>query len=149
MYKNVDFQEMRILPMQMPPSLAGHSIDQVQHDYFFKDLVEHNGEYLCRQKDLNIHGKALILFQYLDSIVASAILEKVVVEKSETYLRGKYCFNTDSIAIFNPISSTEIKKMFRLSKLSEGNQRLELSKKENLLGVLDKKGITYRHFKMS
>jgi hypothetical protein len=149
MYKNMDFQEMRILPMRMPAELEGHSIDEVQHDYFLKDLVDHNGEYICQHEYMNVHGKVLILFQYSNAIVASAVLEEAVEESAKETSCGKYCFNTDSIAIFNPISSEEMKKMFRLSKLSEGNQRLELSKKDNLLGILAKKGITYRHFKMT
>jgi hypothetical protein len=143
MYKNIDLTEMRILPVNIPSELEGLSIHDVQQEFFLKDLINHNGEYQCQIDDVYIHDNALVLFQYSNSIVAIAVLDKVVESESVRSDYGKYCFNINSIAIFNPITSVEMKKLFRINKLSMAKQRLELSKKKTLLDVLSKKGITY------
>lgn len=147
MYKNIDFKEMRILPMNVPEEHDGHSIQEVQEEYFLKELVNNNGEYSCHQNDLHIYGKVLVLFQYSNSIVAAGILDKV--EEINDIHDAKYYFETDSISVFKPISSDEMKNIFRIRDLSKAKQRLELSKKSNLLNVLSQKGIVYRNFQVS
>lgn len=147
MYKNIEFKELRILPMSVPDELAGHSIEEVQEEYFLKGLVNNNGEYSCHENDLHIYGKVLVLFQYSNSIVAAGILDKVV-ELNEIH-DAKYYFEADSISVFNPISSDEMMKMFRIRELSEAKQRLELSKKKSLMDILTEKGIVYKNFQLS
>lgn len=149
MYKNIDFKEMRILPMSVPQELQGHPIKEVQEEFFLKRLVNNNGEYCCSNNDFHAYGKVLVLFQYSNSIVAAGILEKVEDEDTSETHNAKYYFEKDSISVFNPISSDEMMKLFRIRELSKAKQRLELSKKQNLLQILSQKGITYRNVAMS
>jgi len=87
------------------------------------------------------------LFQYSNSIVAAGILEKV--DELNDRHDAKYYFESDSISVFNPISSDEMMKMFRIRELSEAKQRLELSKKKSLMNILAQKGIIYKNYHMS
>jgi len=147
MYKNIDFKEMRILPMNVPEIFAGHPIKEVQEEYFLKDLINNNGEYNCHENDLHIYGKVLVLFQYSNSIVAAGILDKV--EELNDIHDAKYYFEADSISVFNPISSEEMMEMFRITELTDFKQRLELSKKTSLIDILTQRGMSHTSYQMS
>lgn len=142
-YNNTPFNSIRLLPMSMPLEFEGYTIEEIQKEFFMRDIIEENsGEYHYRKSGMNIDGNALVLFQYLNTIVASAILEDVVEVDDEIY-KGKYIFDTHSIAIFENISSDELKEIFDIKQLSQSKQILDIDRSNELLELLEEKNIEF------
>ncbi len=91
--RNIEFQ---ILPMSTDNSeFQGKSYNIVQLQFFMEYLPSRGGKYVIGKKGLNAKPGTVILFQYNNEIIASAIFE----EQGEDFLR----FDVDSIKVFDPI----------------------------------------------
>lgn len=142
MYNKNNIDSIRILPMSMPLEFDGFSWQDVQKEYFMKSLIENNGEYYYRTSGMITNGVTLVLFQFSNRIIASAILEYACDVDNEIY-KGKYVFDPKSIAVFKYISADEMKEIFNIKKLSQSKQCLDFSKINDLLNVFESKNITF------
>lgn len=105
-------REIRIIPMS-EEEFENKTIVQIQQDYFVNDLPNRpQCEYNYRASGLSSCDGSLVLFQYKNRIVASAIFKESVKYKEplEGIYKGYLSFYKDTIQILNPISSEELKK---------------------------------------
>jgi hypothetical protein len=108
-YTNV--QSVRLLPMsENDPEFTGHSIEDVQ-EWFLNELP---GREFNFTKGLNAERGTLILFQYKAHVIASALLDEKIIfdQKLGGVYRGAYKFIPSSIAVFEPINSSEMKDIW-------------------------------------
>ena len=100
--KNLKVPNIRILPTS--PSEECFSTLSKAYYFYTTTLKSQNGYYKFRALGLNSPPQSIILFQYRNNIVASAILLK----DSNSLRKSKYPdtpsmrVDVDSIAIFNP-----------------------------------------------
>ncbi|MCL9637515.1 HNH endonuclease [Bacillus zanthoxyli] len=119
---------IRLLPMSKDdPEFRGKSINYVQ-EWFTTKLPYRVYNF---KKGMNAEPGTLTLFQYNGAVVAMAVLEEKIFyeDESETGYRGAYNFIPSSIAVFTPITSKEIKNIWR--KFKAFNQSLQKLKIEN------------------
>ncbi len=102
--------QIRILPMSKDEEFPGWSFEDIQKQYFLKDLIEKNGYYYYRKSGMNCASGSLVLFQFNSSIIAAARIidiEKYDPPVDEHY-HGAYVFDTNSVTVFEPITYEEL-----------------------------------------
>ena len=102
---------VRILPMNGELEFPGKTIEEIQKDFFMKELIERKGVYGYRTKGMESEYGDLVLFQMDNQIIASALFERCVQYPVQTdpNHKGDYWFDPDTIKVFKPISLDELK----------------------------------------
>ncbi len=117
---------VRILPMNKIKEFNGASIEDVQNEFFLKELPSRfdgngglgGGKYCYLKQSMNApSGLTFVLFQYDNKIIAKARLMEQV--KFDNPLHGKYhgayYFQPESIATFTPINNDDINRLFNVN----------------------------------
>ena len=106
-------KQIRIIPMsKSEEDFVGKDIEYIQKHFFCRTLIERQGWYLYKQKGIVAEEGELLLFQFDNSIIASAELIK-----SERFARvmdenrGSYWLKCSTIKIFDPISPIELRSI--------------------------------------
>ena len=96
--------EIRILPMNTA-EFEGRTAKEVQSQFFLKELPSRErGRYYYRTRGLSAEPGTIVLFQYDNRIIASAVFERGErFEQPEGPYRGALNFDIDSIRVFDPI----------------------------------------------
>jgi 5-methylcytosine-specific restriction enzyme A len=136
-------ESIRILPMSETDSeFTGHSIEDVQ-DWFMHKLPNRDFNFT---RGLDVQNGTLFLFQYKAHVIASAILDQKVVfhKKLDDVYRGAYRFIPTTIAVFNPINSSEMKGIWNdFAGLSRVQHNLDVDKYILLGELLLKKKLKF------
>lgn len=121
-------REIRIIPMS-EDEFENKTITQIQQDYFVNDLPNRpQCEYNYRTSGLNSCDGSLVLFQYKNRIVASAVFRESVKYKEtlEGIYKGYLSFYRDTIQILKPISAEELRELDdKFEKFSNVKQYLK------------------------
>lgn len=97
---------VRILPMDSETEFEDRSAEEVQQNFFLKDLVRppRNGLYRYRTAGLNAEPGTIVLFQYDSKIIASATLDRIErFEQPEGPYNGALHFDVNSVTVFDPV----------------------------------------------
>jgi 5-methylcytosine-specific restriction protein A len=139
--------EIRIIPMSKSDEFDNETIEGVQQEYFFNDLIyRQDCKYYYRKQGINSRDGSLVLFQYDNKIIASAQLKDV--EKYDDIKVGEYgeysgaiVFYKETIQVFQPIEANELKNIdLKFNKFSQTKQFLNINNLEQILNLLkDKK----------
>jgi hypothetical protein len=119
---------VRILPMSNKDEFSGMSIEDIQSEFFFDELINNQkGIYYFRKTGMNAPEGSLILFQFDNMIIASARLLNVrkfdLPEDGQYY--GAYEFDVNSIRVFQPITVREINSIdSNISSFSQAKQEI-------------------------
>lgn len=116
------YKMIRILPMDKDEEFGQMDINDVQLEFFIKDLPNRKdengyGKYCYKKQGLVIKEQpTLVLFQYSNKIIACADLTNVVkFEIPKGIYKGALYFEPTSIKIFNPIDNEEVNSIFHCS----------------------------------
>jgi hypothetical protein len=106
---------VRILPMSAELEFPSTTIKQLQDDFFLRELPFSHpcGEYYFRNSGLDAPSGSVVLFQFDNHLVASAILvssTKFVSPLGE--YSGSLSFLPPSIKVFNPIDVPKMKSFW-------------------------------------
>lgn len=119
---------IRILPMDFnEEEFKDSDINQIQNNYFLNDLPNRNGKYLYRSFGLVAEKGTLVLFQFMNKIIASAIFIKAekFIEPEKKIYTGALYFDEKSIKVFEPVSFDIVYKVWpNIKKLSNVKWRL-------------------------
>lgn len=142
--------EIRILPMSkkefcsytIPNQVA--TIEEIQKNFFIKSLKENKEKvYKFKKVYLKTTKNSLVLFQYDNQLIASALYKGVNIfkEDSEDFKNGyfgSYIFDKDSIKIFSPISNKEFQEIKEI-KFSQAMHKIDYSKIEKIESLISLK----------
>lgn len=124
------------------PEFTGKSIEDLQ-EWFQEELP-------CRKynfkKGMNTPFGTLVLFQYKNNVIAAAILEGKILypDKIEGNYTGYYKFHPSTIAVFTPITSNEMKRVWNTFKgFNQSMQKLEVDSLESFYSLLLNKNLRY------
>ena len=128
--KYFELPSIRILPMNSAEEFANQKIEEVQDKFFWNILLNRSGKYCFRKSSMVAPPSTFVLFQYNNSIIASATLN--AIEKFEIPIQGEYLgayhFDMSSIETFQPITSAEMKKIIpRFKGFSQAKQKIDSS----------------------
>ena len=134
---------IRIVPMSMNEDIfIGKSIVEIQEEFFMDYLInEEKNWYGFAKSGLNASEGDLLLFQFDNKVIASAILDSVIRYKKETEYgaNGAYVLKKGSIKVFKPIERDELKiyipgfeafnqakQQFKIEDITSLNERMML-----------------------
>lgn len=133
---------IRILPMNSNEEFANQKIEEVQDQFFRNILLNRSGKYYFKKSSMAAPPSTFVLFQYNNSIIASATLneiEKFEIPMQEEYL-GAYHFDMRSIETFQPITSAEMKKIVPTFKgFSQAKQKIDSNYIEEIKTLINSK----------
>ena len=137
-------KEIRILPMSTN-EFNDESIEWLQ-GWFIEELKNvRKGLYKYRISGLNTATGSLILFQYKNKIVASAIFlnseryNKDCVELKNGY-NGLFEFDPDTITVFQPISNNEFNQICGNEvKFNHVKYKIPYNKLQDILTLIEAK----------
>lgn len=141
------FTMVRILPMDRKYEFKGRSIEDLQNNFFLKELPLRKdqdgwGKYYYKSHGMKADEKStLVLFQYDNRIIAHAKLNRIVKFNSpiDVY-NGAFYFEPASITTFNPLTNKEINKIFHCDiKFNQAKHKLDIKYIEPFLQELKKK----------
>ncbi|MFV0439790.1 MAG: hypothetical protein ACK5LV_00645 [Lachnospirales bacterium] len=119
------------------------SREDLQKNFFIGKLInERNGKYFFRTSGMKASKDALILFQFDNSVIASANLLKIEKfdEPVNKIYSGAYYFDAQTIKVFEPILKEEIMEIDQnFKKFSQAKQTLDLEKQELFIKLIDSK----------
>ena len=109
---------IRIMPMAKDEE---ETIEHVQKEYFEDRLPnKEHGWFDYYNSGLDAIENDLILFQYDNSIIASALFSHVIPYQKENYkFKGTIVLKKDSIKTFKPISVDDLKQFLDIKRLSQ------------------------------
>ncbi|NFE75186.1 hypothetical protein FDC27_12775 [Clostridium botulinum] len=110
---NKQQKEIRILPMDTK-EFEERGVGVVQQEFFINDLPNRiQCEYHYKTSGLSTSDGSLVLFQYDNKIIASAIFKESVKYKhlSNEKYKGHLSFYKDTIKILQPISLKQIQEL--------------------------------------
>jgi hypothetical protein len=139
---------IRILPMDRVGKFDDMDIEDVQKGFFLSDLsYESNGKYMYGDRGIDAPEGTIILFQYDNSIIASAKFIKAekflqpVYDEAYGVYKGAYYFDPASIVVFDPISSNEIESVWSKDFVdSDGKKRSGFKRFSNAKRFLNPAG---------
>lgn len=104
---------VRILPMSSD-EFDGQSTQQVQSEFFLKELPSHvPGRYYYRTSGLSAEPGTIVLFQYANAIIASAIFNaNERFDQPDGDYHGALLFDTGSIRTFTPVDSDSMSSVW-------------------------------------
>ncbi|MFI3171785.1 MAG: HNH endonuclease [Eubacteriales bacterium] len=107
-----NIRNIRILPMSATLEFTTMTISDLQEHFFHNELIKNNGIYHFRSKSMSTTDYTYVLFQFKNSIVASArLLSKEKYDLPKDSYAGHYIFDINTIKTFEPITSDEIKHL--------------------------------------
>lgn len=134
---------IRLLPMsESDPEFTNYSVEDIQ-EWFLNKLPFRVYNY---KTEMITPLGTLVLFQYKNSVVASAYLvDKVIYdEKKDGGYKGAFVFDPSSIAVFKAINKEEMKKIWSdFNKFSQSMKKLDTSKNMHLIKFLNKRNLRY------
>lgn len=134
---------IRLLPMsESDPEFTGSSIEDL-HNWLINELPYRKYNF---KKGMNAEPGTLVLFQYKGYLIASAVLEEKIMyeEEIEGGYRGAYYFNPTTIAIFDPVTSDEMRNIWNDFKgFNQSLQELDVSHYDLLYKLLLSKNVRY------
>lgn len=134
---------IRLLPMsESDPEFTEYSIGDMQ-EWFINELPYRVYNY---KTEMITPLGTLVLFQYKNSVVASAYLvDKVIYEgKIDGGYKGAFVFDPSTIAVFKPINKEEMKGIWSdFKNFSQSMKKLDASKNKTLVKLVNKKNIRY------
>jgi len=134
---------IRLLPMsESDPEFTNFTIEDLQ-EWFIKELPYR--AYNFKTEMITPLG-TLILFQYKNSVIASAVLadKKIYPEILDGGYKGAFIFDPYSIAIFTPINKEEMKLIWNTFRsFNQSMQKLDPSKLNQYKTLLGKKEFKY------
>lgn len=134
---------IRLLPMsESDPEFTNYSIEDIQ-EWFLNELPKRVYNY---KTEMITPLGTLVLFQYKNSVVASAYLvDKIIYEeKLDGGYKGAFIFDPSTIAVFKPINKEIMKKIWSdFRSFSQSMKKLDASKNIRLVEMLKKGNIRY------
>lgn len=109
-YKYSSFKNVRIVPMEY----GEETIEEVQEEFFENRLPKKDKKYNCYGNGIMADEDDLLLFQYDNHIVASAIYidcNKTVGEEAKEF-KNHILIELGTIKTFKPISQDELNNYF-------------------------------------
>jgi hypothetical protein len=107
---------VRILPMNRKQEFPQYkNVSELQDSFFLTELPRRpSGEYYFHHSGLSTPPGTIVLFQVDGTIIASAVLYKHERFKSpdEEGYEGCLYFETDTIATFDPVDESKVKKIW-------------------------------------
>ena len=137
--------EIRILPMSKTLEFDNKSYEDVQRTFFLDELINQNNcKFNFRESGMNCASGSLVLFQYDNLIIASAILKDI--ERYEKPLdgiySGAYVFYKENIQVFQPICLNEISKIdANIRVFSQVKQRIDYGLRSDIEELISKKRV--------
>ena len=136
-------KEIRLLPMSKEDEFPNMDYEDVQKTFFLDRLIkEQRGYYYYPNSGLICPAGSLVLFQFKNEIIASAIILKtdILTTSQKEIYKGAFVFDIDSIKVFTPISAKEISTIYPSFKgFSQSKQKLDYTKITDILNLIDKK----------
>jgi len=108
---------VRILPMDKEEH-CNQTIEYIQEKFFLEDLPRRydsygSAKYCYKKNGILAKEDTPILFQYKNKIIAMALFkERIKFDEAQDGYFGTYYFNPETIKVFNPISESDICKIF-------------------------------------
>lgn len=137
---------IRILPMNSTVEFENRTIEEVQDKFFRETLLKRSGKYYFRKSSMVAPPLTFVLFQYENSIIASATLNKVEKFESpieEEYL-GAYHFDVANIKVFQPITSDEMRQIIPTFKgFSQTKQKIDSSYVTEIKNLINSKKLDF------
>lgn len=116
---------------------------EIQESFFLNTLInEQEGHYNFRSSGINTPSGTLILFQIDNAVIASAKLIRITKHEKPVngIYNGAYVFDTNSIRVFEPITSEEIRRIDpNFNKFTQSKQKLDSNKYEEIMALIDSK----------
>lgn len=139
--------QVRILPMNQEEEFPDQTIKSVQDDFFMKNLISASGIYNYRNHGFDTPKGTLVLFQFNNCIIASAILNKVErfsTIKDNRY-KGCFTFDVETIKVFEPILTTELHSIDEnFNRFSQSKKYIDSNKREEIMSLINSRlTITY------
>lgn len=119
---------VRILPMS-GDEFQGQSAEQVQSEFFIQELPSRKAaRYYYRTSGLNAEPGTLVLFQYANTIIASALFDSNErFDEPEGEYNGELRFDACSVRIFDPIDADTMSEIWGTEFTGFGNVKAKLS----------------------
>lgn len=145
MFENYNIKEIRCLPMDSKYEFLD---EKEVREFFSTGLEQQNGRYYYHQNGINLEDTdALVLFQYMGSIVAYGIFKTRIKDKliSEVHgieitYNGYNQFDTQSVHNIEKISSEEFKALNPgFKRFSQSMQKVNIKLLEPLSILLQEK----------
>ncbi|PKM51961.1 MAG: hypothetical protein CVV02_04910 [Firmicutes bacterium HGW-Firmicutes-7] len=119
------------------------SYKEIQDSFFLNSLIhEKDGHYNFRSSGINTPSGTFILFQIDNAVIASAKLIKIIKHDKpiDGIYNGAYVFDINSIRVFEPITSEEIRRIDqKFNNFSQVKQKLDSNKYEEIMALIDSK----------
>lgn len=140
---NTMISEILIIPMNKAIEFENMSIEKVQQKYFMDDLKNRdNCLYFYIKKGVNCGNNSMLLFQYDNSIIASAILKEIIKydPPRNGVSHGALSLIKDSIQIFDPINAQELNVIDNnFQKFNRIKQVINITALDSLIDLIAKK----------
>lgn len=140
---NTMISEIRIIPMNKATEFDNMSFEEVQHDYFLNNLKNRdNCLYFYLKSGINCKNNCLLLFQYDNSIIASAIMKDQIKydPPRDGVSYGAFSLFKDSIQVFDPISARELQLIDNnFHRFSRAKQSMDIKSLNRLLALITAK----------
>lgn len=142
-WNNPKIKEIRLLPMSSKYEFPDMDYKAIQESFFLNTLIhEKDGYYNFRSTGINTPSGTLILFQIDNAVIASAKLIRITKHEKPVngIYNGAYVFDTNSIRVFEPITSEEIRRIDpNFNKFTQSKQKLDSNKYEEIMALIDLK----------
>lgn len=136
-------KQIRILPMSKALEFENYSTEDIQQKYFLGDLInKQNGFYYFREVGMSCAANSLVLFQFDNAIVASAVLKEThrYNKPVDCVYKGAFEFFIDSIKVFDPICIEELNSVAsEIIRFSQVKQKIDWSKLEIIQHLIAQK----------
>jgi len=142
-WNNPKIKEIRLLPMSSKYEFPDMDYKAIQDSFFLNTLIHvKDGHYNFRSSGINTPSGTLILFQIDNAVIASAMLVKIIKHDKpiDGIYNGAYVFDTNSIRVFESITSEEIRRIDpNFNKFTQSKQKLDSNKFEEIMALIDSK----------
>ncbi len=112
---------VRILPMSANQrSFRGRTVEDVQTGFFLEELPRppKNGRYRYPTSGLNAKPGTVVLFQYQNRVIASAVFEHHErFNQPENGYQGALWFDVQSIKTFDPVGPVQMRNLAGIQEL--------------------------------
>lgn len=136
-------KQIRILPMSKALEFHNYSAEDIQEKYFLNDLIhKQKGLYYFREVGMNCASDSLVLFQFGNEIVASAIIKGThkYSDPVEGIYKGSFEFFIDSIKVFEPIDFEELSVLApQITRFSQVKQKIDWDNLEKINHLISQK----------
>jgi hypothetical protein len=120
---------VRILPMD-PAEFDGRTAEEVQSQFFLTELpsAARGGQYNHRKSGLDAEAGTVVLFQYDNRVIASAVFERREwFDPPQGDYYGALYFDPASIRVFEPVGAEVLRDVWPGEFTGFGNVKQSLS----------------------